>query len=400
MKMRCFSFTAIALLCILIVSGLAGCRGMDKAPADTGSVPDGSYRIYYTNPEGTALVWHGFSPQSEDFEGILREILNAFMTPDTQEVRSALPEQVQINSTLTGINELGVDFNAEYLSLSPVSELLLRGALVSTLLQLPGVDTVRFTVESQSLVLGDKEIGPMTEDTFIIPSGEGINSYRNADITLYFPSADGVRLVRERRRVYYSSNLNKERLVIEQMLKGPGSAGLLPVAVDGTLVQDVSVSHGFCIVDFSEEINNDPVAEVIADPESVIYAFTDAIIDSCPEDHITGVRFRIGGSSELRFREQVNLDQVFLRNAELIDASSGNQAAEADGSDAQEPSEAALAEAAAPEAGAIPEGAAPEAGAVPAEAAAPEAGAVPAEPDPGIRDRTAPGPAGGCEPGV
>ena len=309
---------AMIALCILLPVCLSGCSRQEEELTDKQSSAKGVYRIYYSNPEGTALVRREYKPKSEDFEGILHEVLDAFRTPDTPDVRSALPGQITINSTVTGVSGIDVDFNAEYLSLDTITELLMRGALVRTLLQMPGVDTIRFTVESQSLMIGEEEIGPMTEDTFVIPTGAGINSYRNAQLTLYFPASDGNSVSRENRTVYYSSNLNKERLVIEQMLKGPRTEGLTAVAVDGTLVKDVSVSNGFCIVDFSEEINSSPAAETAVNPETVLYAFTNAIIDSCPEDQITGVRFRIEGSSDVRFRDQVNLDQIFARDAELI----------------------------------------------------------------------------------
>ena len=49
-----------------------------------------------------------------------------------------LPEGVKINSTTTGISEIDVDFSAEYLSLDSISEILLRSALVCTLLGLRG----------------------------------------------------------------------------------------------------------------------------------------------------------------------------------------------------------------------------------------------------------------------
>ena len=320
MRRRAGIITGIYIMCIVLAFCITGCfSGTVQASDEQGSA-QGVYRIYYTNPEKTALVRHEYKTKSEDFEGILTELMDAFRTPDSSDVKSALPEQVEINSTGTGINEIDVDFNVEYLSLDPISELLLRGALVETLLQIPGVDTVRFTVESQNLVIGEREVGPMTEDTFIVPDGNGINSYLDAVLTLYFPSGDGTTLTKENRTVYYSSNVNKERLVIEQMLNGPQTSDLLPVALEGTLVQDVSVSNGYCIVDFSEEINSTPPGEVIANSESVLYAFTDAIIDSCPDDRITGVRFRIEGSSDVRFRDQVNLDQIFSRNSELIEA--------------------------------------------------------------------------------
>ncbi len=311
----------IILLVILLASSLHGCSSAPDDMTDEQIPADGIYQIYYTDLEGTSLVRRDYQAKSEDFEGLLAEILEAFQNPDGSDIRSALPEQVKINSTVIGINEIAVDFNAEYLSLDTITELLLRGALVKTLVTLKGVDAVRFTVDSQNLVIGDEEIGPMTNDTFIVPVGKGINSYRNALVTLYFPVEDGSMTAKESRTVHYSSNVNKEKMVIEEMLKGPQgpqSDQMLPVAVDGTLVQDVSVNNGYCIVDFSSEMNSAPPGEVIANPETVLYAFTNAIIDSCPEDKLTGVRFRIEGSSDTRFRDQVNLDQVFTRNADVI----------------------------------------------------------------------------------
>ena len=316
---RRFGINFIAvMMSIMLAFCLSGCAADIEEMTDEESAAAGIYRIYCVNPDETALVRHDYKAESETFDGILNEILGEFRHPSVTDAKTALPERVEINSATAGINEIDVDFNAEYLSLDTISELLLRSALVKTLLPLQGVDSVRFTVESQNLVIGDEEIGPMTKETFIVPTGKGINSYRNTVLSLYFPSADGTSIIRENRTGYYSSNVNTERLVIEQMLKGPEGNDLLPVAVEGTLVQDVTVSNGYCIVDFSEEINSAPAGDVIVNPETVLYAFTDAIIESCAQDKITGVRFRINGSSDERFRDQVNLDQVFTWNPDLI----------------------------------------------------------------------------------
>lgn len=308
------------MLLALILTGCSQHMTAESEPEEA------EFKIYYTNLEKTGLVSHTYKPESADFEGILNEIMDAFQNPDTADVLSALPEQVIINSNSIGINEVDVDFNAEYLSLDPISELLLRGALVRTLLHLQGVDTIRFTVDSQALKIGDEEVGPMNEDTFIIPTEDSINSYRNVMLTLYFPKEEGDLLARETRNKYYSSNVNTERLVIEEMLKGPEKAGTLPVAVAGSLISDMSISDGICTVDFSEEINSAPPSENVTDPETILYAFTNALIDSCQADGIKGVRFKVNGSSDVRFRDQVNLDQVFVRNADLIEGASNKEA--------------------------------------------------------------------------
>ncbi len=307
---------------MVLSSFLSGCSLTDRmAGAEKDSTADGVYSIYYLNPEGTALVRQSYKAVSEDFEGRLSELLTAFMTSDSAKYRSALPEGVKINSTTTGISEIGVDFSAEYLSLDSISEILLRGALVSTLLGLKGVDTVRFTVDSQALMINDEEVGAMTKDTFIVPDGNSINSYRFETLVLYFPNADGSKLIQELRTIYYSTNVNTERMAVEQLIKGPDNPNLIMLATQGVLINNITVDGEVCTVDFSEEVNNIPFADNPTGPETVLYAFANSIIDSCEDGKIEGVRFLIDGSQEERFRGEVNLDQTFGRNADLIDTS-------------------------------------------------------------------------------
>ncbi len=333
------------MLLLLLIAGSTGCaRTGDSSRTTEESAGENSFWIYYMSTDAMSLVRHVFKPGSENFEGILAEVLEAYKTPDTKEVLSALPKDVEINSTVTVINELDVDFSSGYLALDPVRELLLRASLVKTLLQLQGVNTVRFTVDSQSLVVGNAEVGPMTEDTFIVPLYDAINSYRYEALTLYFPKNTMDSLVREDRTAYYSTNVNIERIVIEEMLKGPQTDGLISVTGGGVLLRDVIVADGICTVDFSSEINNYSVDEDTIDSELILYAFTNSLIDSCESEGIEGVRFMIDGTSETRFRDGVNLDRVFTRNADLIAERSGDQSQETSSPETAAPEESVQAE--------------------------------------------------------
>lgn len=323
----------VLALCLL----LAGCAHDSAVISDEESAAAGIYRIYYLNPEGTALVRNDLKTVSEDFDGILAEIMEAFQHTDSTQYRTALPDSVKINSTTTGIAEIDVDFSAEYLSLDRISELMLRAALVSTLLQLQGVDTVRFTVDSQSLVIDNQEIGAMTDETFIVPTGDAINSYRNQTLTLYFPNADGSKLIQEIQTIYYSTNVNTERLAVEQLIKGPNNPNLIMLTTQSVLINNIATERGICTVDFSAEINSSPFADNPTNPETTLYAFVNSIIDSYQDGEIEGVRFLIDGASETRFRGEVNLEQTFYRNAELIDTSGASVQKEGTIVDEQQP---------------------------------------------------------------
>ena len=328
MRSRIRNPITAVMICVLLAMNMTGCSGMSSLRREESSAEESGYLIYYLNQEGNGLVSRKYEPKSRDFEGILAELLEAFRNPVSTTYRSAMPEEVRINSTSTGINEIDVDFSAEYLSLDTIREVLLRSALVLTLLRFDDVDTVRFTVDSQSLVVGDTEIGPMTEDTFVVPTGNAINSYRNQTLTLYFPGADGKTLIRELKTIYYSSNVNTERMVLEQMIQGSSNSNLLALTTREVLVNSVKVNDSVCTVDFSREVNDLPFPDSPVDPETVLYAFTNAIIDSAANGNISRVKFLIDGSDDTRFRDQVNLKKEFERNAELISTAGASQETE------------------------------------------------------------------------
>ena len=269
-------------LCMLLAFVLSGCSAKAGEDQPEGK-KTGNYRIYYMNADGTQLQYEHYKPESQDFEGILKELLAQFCTSPKEKEITALPDSVKINSTTIGISEIGVDFSSGYLSLSKPQELLLRAALVETLVQLPGVDTVRFTVEGQPLTLNGAEVGAMNKDTFIVPDGDAINSYRTLELPLYFSSQDGRKLVKENRKIYYSSNINTERIVAEQIISGPKDDSLLPVTGSSVIVLAARIKGDTCLIDFSSAVNDLPAADSPVQPETAIYAFVNAICEACAD---------------------------------------------------------------------------------------------------------------------
>ena len=316
---RFWLFLEAALLVFL----LSGCAVTSRVDLLSGK-KTGTYRIYYMNKDANRLIYESYTPKSQDFEGILKELLSQFCASPGDKEISTLPDSVKINSTTIGISEIDVDFSSDYLSLAKAPELLLRSALVETLLQLPGVDYIRFTVEGQPLTKNGKEVGAMNEESFIIPDGDAINSYRTMEIPLYFSNQTGDRLVKEKRKIYYSSNINTERIVVEQIISGPNNDTLLPVAGKSVIVLGARIKGSVCLIDFSSAVNDLPSADSPVQPETALYAFVNAICDACADQGVTGVRFTIEGRSDKRFRGQVNLDQTFMPDRDIVDESGSN----------------------------------------------------------------------------
>ena len=298
-------------------------------------VSDGKqkFSVYYTNADHTQLKSLSYEPQSETFEDILNELLKQFSTSVETEYVSVLPDTVKIKSYTIGVDSLTIDFSGNYIGLSNVDEILLRSGIVKTLIQLPGIYSVSLTVDGQALTEESTGyvVGPMRDETFVDSQGDSINSYQYVDLILYFPDYLGSKLAPEESEAFYSSNLLLERVIVEHILKGPQTPGLSAIAVPGVQVNSVTTEDGICVIDLDESFNQ--ANGLVASPEMCLYAIVNTLSRACS---LEGVVFRINGSGDIRFRDEIPLDQTFVEDLTMIRHSSGNEGADA-GKDVSRP---------------------------------------------------------------
>ena len=308
------------LLCVLMLL-LCGCalrpeKDADAQGGNSGENSPRTYSVYYTNADQTALVEKKYTPEATSFDGVVKELMQQLQTPPSPDVQSAVPEGVKLKGMTMGVDNLTVDIDAGYLSLnSNVQRVLLQAAVVKTLASLPGVYTVSLTVDGQPMrEEGGEIIPPMAEDSFIDSGSDGINSYRSASLELYYPRQDGTGLGYEKRNVIYSSNLTMERVVVEQIIGGPRYQDLRKVTGSECIIRSVRISKNVCIVDMNEAFNN-PLPQDGPNPELCLYSLVNSI---CAAIDVRGVQVRIDGETDLRFRGQVSLDQVFEPRMDLV----------------------------------------------------------------------------------
>ncbi len=300
---------------LLLLLGLAGCslRRQENTAREEDTSQD--YIIYYVNAAGDGLTGKKYTPQETNFEGILKELLYAFENPTDTSLVSAKPANVTIQGYTMGVDNLTMDFNAEYLAMTNVQEILLRAALVRTLVRLPGIVNVSVTVDGQTLTEDDgSPVGPMNEETFIDTGGSGINSYHYVTLELFFPQKNGKKLERETRSVFYSSNLILEKVIAEEIISGPKDQNsYLRVTGTEASVKNIWIDGDICTLDLDEDFNK--TYDEAVDPEIALYSFVNSICEICD---VKGVQFEIEGNVDIRFRDEVNLGQIFEYNPDVI----------------------------------------------------------------------------------
>lgn len=302
------------VLCLLVLVAavlLVGCGRKQEE--------ENSYTVYYINSTGTRLLERSYIPGAQTFEEMMDELWEQLLTPPVSYL-SVVPSDVTFNGYERGIDALRIDFSKEYYNLSNTQEVLLRAAVVKTFSQVPGVAKVMITVEGEQLVDLEGELVPaMDANSFIDTKEGGINSYQYATLELYFANEEGDRLVKEMRNLHYSSNMVLERVVVEQLIKGPEKKDLNALFSGDVRLQNLYIQGDVCTITFNAAANQQP-AESPVTPETTLYAIVNSVCATC--DDITGVRFEIEGNEDGKFRGEVDLTQVFAMNRDYIETKS------------------------------------------------------------------------------
>ncbi len=230
--------TGVFLLCVCVTPAAA---------AD-----GGHYFIYYLNYEETALESKPYIPSDESGEFMLQDLMIRLNERErSTQGASLLPGEVQINSFAIEGQTLNLEFNEAYLQMDAGRELLTRAGIVRTFLQVPQITGVRIQIGRDELTdHRGNPVGVMNLSDFVDISGSDSDPYRYDSFSLYFTDKKGKRLLEERRNVYYRRSIPREKVILEQLAKGPMEKEHYPTIPENTVVNSVRVFDRVCYVDF------------------------------------------------------------------------------------------------------------------------------------------------------
>ena len=296
----------VLMLCLLA----GGCSVEVQNDPNTQSV----YYLYDISADETQLEKVDYNPEETTAEYMLKDMMQQMnQKEDDVERISLLPDDVQMNYSVEG-EVLVVNFNSQYTQMSKAREILVRAGVVKTFLQVPGISAVRFTVENQDLTDSKGEsVGEMTADTFAEFSGNEPDAYCSTTFTLYFTDKDGQNLVKEQRTVRYRRSIPKERIVLEQLMKGPMEKGHYPTIPENTEVLDVTIADRICYVAFDRVFSSYAldVSEKIP-----VYSVVNTLLDALEADK---VQITVGASDKLDiFGQKMSLYRFYEKNDKLV----------------------------------------------------------------------------------
>ncbi len=256
---RCLCLLSVMLLMFLVTACV-------EQPEQTVQ-EEGMYQVYYVSNNESKVEVHNQKIKSQTSEEQLLELINYLaQVPEKLEYKAPLSMGFKLQDILCEDGKLQLDMNEAYQELPPMTEILVRAALVKTLCQLDEVNLVQITVNGGPVYdpAGDP-VSWMSAEQFISNDGNEINSYEHARIMLYFASEDGKSLLAAYRDKYYMSTAPLERIVVEELLAGPSGqvSGLYPTINPTTKIINVTTKDGICYVNldssFLTVVNNVPI---------------------------------------------------------------------------------------------------------------------------------------------
>ena len=305
-KIKSFSILLLIISSIFIISG---CN-------KDGKVVTGTTNIYCLNQDSTGLykVEFEFYEDEPVIETAGRMLAFMSTSPEDIKYQAIIPKDVEVEKLELDGQILTIHFSSGYRSLSNISEKLTRAAVVQSLVKINGISAIRMKAGDKD-ILDDKglPVGIMTEDDFVKNIGSSVSSYVKENITLYFSSPSGDKLIPVTQEIKYSSNLPKEKLIVEKLIHGTKKTDYKSTLDPRINLLSVTIKDNICYVNFDEEFLNNPVE---VKPEVVIYSIVNSIVEGTDADK---VQFTVNGDKNYTYKEKVDLSQPFYAESKYVE---------------------------------------------------------------------------------
>ncbi len=293
------------LMCILPIM-ISGCSTQKK----------GKYVVYYMNNSENKLVEKYIDIADNlskvEMASTFIEIMNEAQKQDDYNVIK--PENVQVTDCSVEGSVVRIYFSKEYNEMSNAREILLRAALVNTMVQIPDINYVKLFVDGKDATYDDGTvIGLMGKDDFVYDSNEIFESVEWKNIKLYYANKLGDKLIEKTEQVAYSKNVSLEKVVLEKLINGADNVNEFSTVPKDLKLLGVSTSNGVCYVNLSSVFLTEMVN---VSGEVSLYSIVNSL---CGLDNIDSVKILINGNSAKTFRENINLENEYVFNASLIE---------------------------------------------------------------------------------
>ena len=152
----------------------------------------------------------------------------------------------------------------------------------------------------------------MTADSFVDDFGSEQDSTREAELTLFYPVADGSGIYREVHDVHYNENVPLAQVVLRQLSKSPERSDARSAIPSNVKVLSVNTSEGVCYVDLDQSLFSN---ETVGYQKMTIYSIVNSL---CQLDQINRVQILIGSGDSASILESDDLSNTYAADESYV----------------------------------------------------------------------------------
>ncbi len=304
MKKTAFAFFAF-LLSVMFV--LSGCSWL---PDKEGSVEVDAC-VYYIENGGTTLVEMKVSLSDASDEKKATQLVEKLLTPpDGKE--SPLCSGTKLRSLKIEDEIAVVDFSKEFSNYHDPKYTMSVAAVSKTLCSLEFISGINILVDGVPAVSADgTPIGIIMQND--VAGADAPVEKAKVDVVLYFGDAMGEGLTSERRMVEFPTSNIIEKIIVEELLKGPQGSQGISVIPTGVKVLSVETKNNVCFVNLSKEFidkfSGGSTGEMLT-----IYSIVNSLTEL---DTVSAVQFLIEGEKRESL-DHITLNEPIARDKSLI----------------------------------------------------------------------------------
>ncbi len=294
------------LLFVLISVCLSGCGKMQTA-GETGVC------VYYLNEAGSELIAEAVEVPKATHKKQIEFLIEQLTSPPLGK-KSPLSDGTKLLSVTLADEIATVDFSKEFYSGKAIDKTLASVAVAKTLCSLNYIAGVQIFVEGEeALDSKGKPVGILRESDLVINQESTPTQMPDTSFKIYFSNEDSEFLVPERRNINISSGDTAEKLIIEELMKGPKEASHFRTIPQEAKLLSIETKDGVCFVNFSKEFV-DKFSGGTAEQQLAIYSIVNSLAELSTVER---VQFLIEGEKKEEFHDMV-LNEPMVPNKGLI----------------------------------------------------------------------------------
>ncbi len=307
---RCISMVGMLLLSFMLL--LSSCGPKEPASTTAGST-ETKASVYYINGNSSELIEEDISIPDTSRSGQLKFLIEQLISPPAGKV-SPLPEGTKLNSVTIQNDIAVVDFSKEFADGDSLKQTLAPVAVAQTLCTLEYIAGVQILVNSEEATGSDgKPLGVIRETDLIINGGNQPSAAPKTTVLLYFGDEMAEYLVPERRNIDIAAGDTVEKIIVEELMKGPSEVGNIRTIPQEAKLLSIETKDSVCFVNFSKDFVDKHSGGTTGEKLTVF-----SVVNSLTElGTIDRVQFLIEGEKREEFIEMV-FNEPIVRNSSMI----------------------------------------------------------------------------------